>query len=87
MEEFLLICLDIWQQFGKHTMQDLRGIAHEDKNINVVPPKLPVDLFMWALIHCCFTEILAKTWAFILDSVFLAAEVGRVHSHAGVHWE
>lgn len=87
MEEFLLICHDVWQQFGKDTMQDLRGVAHEDKNINVVPPKLPVGLFMWAPTHCCFTEILAKTWAFILDSVFLAAEVGRVHSHVGVHWE
>lgn len=27
--------LEIWQQFGKHTMQGLRGVAHRGKDTNV----------------------------------------------------
>lgn len=36
LEEFLAMWLEIWQQFGKHTIRDLREAAHRGKNINVV---------------------------------------------------
>lgn len=84
---FLVIYIDIWQQFRKHTMQDLRGLAHRGKNINVVPQNC-----QWAC-SCGHppTAVPLKSWQecglLTLDRVFLAAEVGRVHSHVGVHWE
>lgn len=36
LEEFLAMWLEIWQLFGKHTIRDLRGVAHRGENINVV---------------------------------------------------
>lgn len=68
-------------------MQDLRGLLQGDKNINVVPQNC-----WWACsCECPPTAVPLKSWQecglLTLVSVFLAAEVGRVHSHVGVHWE